>query len=482
MSTSTPVSARAARRTWWFVYSVWAILTVQALHFIVVYPSSGPVIDEWEFIPEVTGETPYWPFIWRLHNEHRFPVPRMVWLPVTQAAQSFHTCCYVSLIGVSLLTLLMIQTAAQVRGRLHFADAFFPISLLHLGHWENWRMGYQMVFMFHIVLAGILLRLIVLTRRDNLEVRGVQAGVVTLLLVGCGAAGLAFGPFLAIWLLALVWWIRRARTSPGGWSSSAAILVIMLAIPAYIYVYLQGYQRPEHHADALVVWGSYSEASWQALRSGLQSLSTAFGPAAMGIWPASAVIIFLGGFECILFASRQFFRNIADRPRILGLLLYLGAVAFMAAGIGWGRCPFLTEDNQPANMGLAPRYGWMTWPGLAAIYFLWLVEGGRFLSRWIPIALFVIVLLMFPFNMVTGYIEGIAHRNYQNHWEKMVRDGLSEETLVKTDYDDWPIYLQERVYTGIWLMRKHSFPPYSPVHRGPPPRSIPARRRTGRRR
>jgi hypothetical protein len=27
-----------------------------------------------------------------------------------------------------------------------WADAFFPVSLLHLGHWENFIMGYQICF------------------------------------------------------------------------------------------------------------------------------------------------------------------------------------------------------------------------------------------------------------------------------------------------------------------------------------------------
>ena len=42
--------------------------------------------------------------------------------------------------------LWLMRLAAQLRGRPHWADVFFPVSLLHLGHWENFLMGYQICF------------------------------------------------------------------------------------------------------------------------------------------------------------------------------------------------------------------------------------------------------------------------------------------------------------------------------------------------
>src|SRR5262249_14424226 len=92
-------------------------------------------------------------------------------------------------------------------------------------HWENLRMGYQIVFMMNLAFAAILLRVIVLTNRANLLRRGVEAGLTTLLLLGCGAGGLAFGPFMAIWLVALAYGICRGVTATGarafGWGAAA---------------------------------------------------------------------------------------------------------------------------------------------------------------------------------------------------------------------------------------------------------------------
>jgi hypothetical protein len=473
MVTSAPPPAD--RRTFWFVYGAWAVMVLQALVFVARYPHAGPIIDEWEFIPALLGEEPFWPWVWTLHNEHRFPLPRLLYYPLFQLTGDFRAGCYVTLAGVAAVALLLIATARRVRGRLHYADAFFPLSLLHVGHWENFRMGYQIVFMMNLAFAAILLRVIVLTNRENLLRRGLEAGLTTLLLLGCGAGGLAFGPFVAVWLLALAHWFWHAR--PPRRSRVLWLLLLAAAVPVYVWLYLQGYHRPAHHADPVKIWGSTSEAAWQALRSALQALTMAIGPAAIGLWPVSAVLLFLILFEMALFLVRLLATNVAERPRVLGLLLYLGAVAFMGFGIGWGRCVFVERDGSPGFMGLSSRYGWITWPWLGAAYFLGLLYGGR-RARWITAGIFGITLAMLPFNVATGFIQGEKDREANTAWEKDVREGLTDEELIQkyhaNVYDD----LQERMRVGLKLLRKHRVQYYRPLPE-PPPRTPPRR---GRRR
>jgi hypothetical protein len=48
-------------------------LTLLGLVFIIRYAQPGPVVDEWEFIP-LSDEEPFWPWLWKLHNEHRSAV------------------------------------------------------------------------------------------------------------------------------------------------------------------------------------------------------------------------------------------------------------------------------------------------------------------------------------------------------------------------------------------------------------------------
>lgn len=475
MLTSAATDERRARRTWWFVYGAWAVLSLQALIFVILYPHSGPIIDEWEFITAVTGEESFWPWLWKLHNEHRFPLPRLIWLPLTQWTGDFRAGCYVSLVAVCLFTLQMIRLAARMRGQLHFADAFFPLTLLHVGHWENLRMGYQIVFMMNLVLAGWLLQIILTTSRDNLLRRGVQGGIVTLLLLGCGAGGLAFGPFMAVWLAYL--FLLIVCTKSAGRRRAIALPMLAILFTVYIGLYLQGYHRPAHHRDPIETWGSQSAAAWQALRSAMQALSMAFGPGAIGLWPASAFIVGLVSFECIMHLARASIARVADRPRIVGLLLYFGAVLFMAFGIGWGRCVFLTADGQPGDMGFASRYCWIVWPGLAAIYFQWLLFGSKRQARWIPIVLFGITAAMLPFNVATGFIEGVKHQAYHAAWEQSVRAGMSDQALIEKYFPDYYADLKERMESSLLLLRRDQFQYYRPLNDPPASRTLPPRRR-----
>jgi hypothetical protein len=252
-----------------------------------------------------------------------------------------------------------VQSASRLRGSLHFADAFFPMSLMHGGHWENQYTGYQMVFMMNLVLAGLLLCLILTTDRRNLLRRGIETAIVIVLL--CGAGGLAYGPFMGLWLIAIALWSWQGKTKSASHWRVAILLGLTTVIPLYVGLYSQNYRHPPLHPDPVEVWGSRSAA-----------------------------------------VNRP-----QERPRLLGLLLFLSSTALVAFGIGWGRCGF-TDGGHPDDMSFASRYGWIVWPGLGVMYFQWLTCGGRHLSRWGPIVVFGIVVFLLPFNVSTGFQQGKA--------------------------------------------------------------------------
>ncbi len=463
MLTSAPRADRSTRRTWWFVYGIWAAMTLQVVVFLLRYPHPGPIIDEWEFIPAVTGEEPFVPWLWQLHNEHRFPLPRLIWLPIVQITGDFSAGIWLTLLGVSFLALLMIDTAKTLRGRLNFADAFFPLTLLHTGQGENWLMGYQICFMMNLLFAGILLRIILFTNRENLGKRGLQAGAMTFLLLGCGAGGLAYGPFMALWFIALIFWIICSTQTGQTLRLAVPMALMVLAVPFYIVAYRQGYVRPAWHPDPVEVWGGYREAIWQSTRIALQALSMAFGPAATGLWPISAFVISLAGFESLQFLGRIFASRIAERPRALGLMLFLAALAFVAFGIGWGRCGFLGDDEGPGYMGMAARYTGLVWPALGTAYFLFLIYGSPRFSKWGPFLLLMIAALMFPFNVATGFIEGERSRQRAALWEQSVRSGMDDEALIEKFYGRNPEYIKERMRTALRLLRQHRLVYYRPL-------------------
>ena len=158
------------------------------------------------------------------------------------------------------------------------------------------------------------------------------------------------------------------------------------------------------------------------------------------------------------------------------LLLFLGAIAVMAFGIGWGRSGF----GPNANMGLAGRYGWIMWPGLAGIYFLWLLYGGEVLSKRVPMALCLAVMVMLPFNIGTGIVEGERYREFTQQWDEAVREGVSDEELIDLFHPkDYP-HVQQRIRVALRLLRAGAIGYYFPL-REPTP-AVPRVRRSPKRR
>ena len=70
--------------------------------------------------------------------------------PTTSAPACSCRSCVLSALALGLM-----RFAARLRGRPDWADVFFPVSLLHLGHWENFILGYQICFaLFTVLVTG----------------------------------------------------------------------------------------------------------------------------------------------------------------------------------------------------------------------------------------------------------------------------------------------------------------------------------------
>src|SRR5262245_17411480 len=338
LTTPTPTSTSDARARV-IVFAVWLVMFVVGLVYVGRYAWTNPYVDEWDFVPVLFGEQPARPWLWELHNEHRFPLPRLLYLGLFHLTGDLRAGCLVSFLGISLLAAGLVALARRLRGRASFADAIFPLTLMHTGQGENLYMGYQMCFMLVAVLAGALLAVIVLTGEGCRFRRGLQAIVLGWLLLTCGAAGLAYGVAAAAWAAVLASGGRRpVRPRVSVWLPAPVT-------PAHLGTILQGYARPTHHPASAGVW--------ESVRVGLEAQSMVFGPAATGLGAMVGVPVFGVAVVVIALLVGALWRYRNDWPRPAGLLLYLGAAGAVAFGIGWGRSGFLSD------MGFAWRYGWI---------------------------------------------------------------------------------------------------------------------------
>jgi hypothetical protein len=135
---------RRFRRAGWgpalFVGAAWAGMLGAALWFVWDYGTNVPFWpDEWGYASILSGEQPVsLAWLWQQHLEHRLPFPKLVWLGLLRVTgYDFRAGMYCNVLLLGALALVLILAARKLRGRTSYADAFFPLILLHWGHWEN---------------------------------------------------------------------------------------------------------------------------------------------------------------------------------------------------------------------------------------------------------------------------------------------------------------------------------------------------------
>ena len=205
-----------------------------------------PLAEDWVMVPPLTGhESHMLAWLWSQNNEHRLALPRLAYWLLLEAFPDFRSGMVLSQLLLAGLAAALARTAWIVRGgRSSYVDAFFPLALLHLGHWSNVMWGWQVNFVIAITLAGIVLCAI--ARADG-PLSGARAGVAALgivLLPLSGAIGLVLSGPLLLWL---AWQstVHLAQRSTAcsrrtGWflATAAALTALLCA------VYFIGYERP----------------------------------------------------------------------------------------------------------------------------------------------------------------------------------------------------------------------------------------------
>ncbi len=143
-----------------FVWVIWAIMLVSALSAIAIYGRDIPLAEDWFMVQPLTGHEPdLAAWSWWQNNEHRLPLPKLVYLLLLElSGGDFRVGMVFNALALSALAAAMVVAVRELRGgRTVLIDAFFPIVLLHLGHWPNLVWGWQIQYVLSVVLTGMLL-------------------------------------------------------------------------------------------------------------------------------------------------------------------------------------------------------------------------------------------------------------------------------------------------------------------------------------
>jgi hypothetical protein len=307
----------------------------------------------------------------------------------------------------------MMGFAARLRGRSDWVDAFFPVTLLHVGHWENFIMGYQICFALFCCLVSALAAVAIQTKRETAFRSGLLAGLLLILIAMTGGYGLAIVPPVAVWIvyLALLEWRlgnkRRALS---------LMLIAMISI-AYMVIYFIGYERPPRHPlpsrDPIAIGMVTGEV-----------LAMALGIGVSGVWWLVAAVEIIIGVGTVAFLVRT--RKPEGLPSSAGLIAVAAGVFGVALVIGIGR------GSMGLERGLWARYALLSWPLLGMAFLVW-VKAGR---KWLPILLCGAAAAAFPGNMMTGMIIGSQIREHYYQIESDVMYNSPAEQIVKLRFPD----------------------------------------------
>jgi hypothetical protein len=434
-------------------WGVWLAMFATALLFIAKYASNVPSWDDWDMVPTLTHNQPVTgSWLWSQHNEHRVPIPRLIFLGLNRlfTVDMRVTMCF----DVGLMALLaagMIATATRLRGRPSAADAFFPLALLHWGQAANLLWGWQLQFFASVALACV--ALIAIARAGTATPPGkaaALAGWCALLLPLCGANGLGMVPALAAWPLALALlperWTGSAETR-----RSPLLAGLGLGALALTLLYFVGWERVPYHPK--------SQSIYQTLKTAIQFGTIGLGPATRNAWPLTGLMT-LGAFGLTLLLLVRVWRDRPEeRARAIGLMCFILALGALALGLGLGRNGFET------------RYVTLALPAWCAAYLVWVIYGGP-ARGWVPAALAVASLAALPGNIGFGLEYARELRGQLGGFERDMAAGVPLHELLHR-YGPWLHPHQDMPQRYLPMLKRAGVGQYGALQLDPPFRAMP---------
>ncbi len=402
------------------VWGTWVIMLLAAILCIILYGRNIPLAEDWLMVKPLTGNEPnFGSWLWQQNNEHRIPLPKLIYLFFLKIANGdFRSGMVLNVLSLGLLSAFLIKAFQYIRGgKTNYTDTFFPIAFLHIGNWPNLFWSWQFTFVFPTLLTCFFIVMITqYTILLNLRL-AVIASICLIALPLCGANGL-------IYLLPALPWLAyegflHFRSKEAGANRKIGLLLFTAIGITLLIVgtYFIGYIRP--------YWNPPSPNMTATLITGAKFMAMAFGPGVIISWKisvAAILILVIATTLLLLFAvikskGREF-------QRAMGLLFFMGASLIFALAIGWGRAALVP------TFGLPIRYVLLAIPILLICYGSWELYGLPVLRNFIQWCLFISMLVLLFANTREGFIW----RNYYVHGADTViqdiRKGIPRSELV----------------------------------------------------
>jgi len=425
-------SNRIASVTVWTIFS---LMLGFALFQISEYGRNIPLAEDWSIVRPLTGnepETLNW--LWAQNNEHRIPVPKILLLGLLKITHGdFRSGMYFNTLSLGILAFSMILLARKLRGgTTRIADAFFPIALLNMGNWENLVWSWQVGFVFPTVLTCAMLLLIINNPHFSKPVSAIFGGICVMLLPLCGANGILYSPFLALWLFycAILNLGDKSKEKSSPFTGYYLIMSFLISL-AFTLAYFKGFEFPR--------WYPHSRSITATLITAAKFQALGFGPGVKKYWNFSAIIVNSFLLVTALISIRAIFQKSGlERNRALGITLFLGNAISFAIAVGWGRAAVVP------TAGLQLRYVLLAAPAIITAFYIWELYGLPKLASVVQNGLLLVALLLLPFNTKAGF-----------EWRDWYREGMNKvETEILSEDAPSLIAKQNKTFLVHWWDEK----------------------------
>ncbi|CAN5289620.1 hypothetical protein BH23GEM4_BH23GEM4_12630 [soil metagenome] len=432
---------------------VWAIMLGVVLGCIVSYGRNIPLAADWLMVAPLTGHEPDLAgWLWAQNNEHRVPLPRLLYLLLLKASGGdFRVGMVFNALAMAALAAAMVLAARRLRGgTLRLSDAFFPVAFLHLGNWSNLVWSWQIQFVLATVLTCGLLLVAVKHAGDLPPRDACIAGTCILLLPLSGANGLIFAVAMAPWLLFSALRMRAVTARRDSVMAGYLLLAAVAGALLLTVLYFVGYQRAS--------WNPPSPGVGATLKTAAKFLALGFGPAARAWWGVTELLALgIAGSTLGLLLAALRRRDQGERRRLFGLVSFAVGMATLALALGWGRAGLLPR------VGMPPRYVLLSVPALCLAYFVWQLYGPPRYRSAVQLGLLGVMLALLPFNTRAGF----GWRNWYSagmlQVEQDIGAGLTAQEIAQRNGDFLLHWDQPGLVAFIEMLRASGNGPFAAI-------------------
>jgi hypothetical protein len=412
--------------------------------FVALYATPLGFLDDLTQVRFLFPEAPLdWGWLWHQHNEHRIPLPRLVYTALMLVFRDFRapTWLDVALLGAIVWTLM--EAARRVRGRRSAADAFFPLLWFSLGPAENLLNGFQVVFLLPVGLVALFLAVLAGSARWDRPRTLLVLGACVFALPLCGVPGIVVAVPLALWLaLESAAGLRGSDATSraaGGVALCASLLTVALICSTFLGFRFLPNTREPGLVDVATI--------------GLQALAQVAGWLNGPAWPGSgvlALVLFAAGCAATVPGLRA---GGLERRRALGVAAVLAASAGLALAIGFGR------GGDQDRAGMLSRYGTlaMLWPSAA-----WLAVarfGAPGLRERAHALALGLALALWAGNLGGGAEYGRARRDAAEALARDARTGRTWESLAQQHWESF-FWSAETFAGALRDLERAGLPPF----------------------